>query len=112
MILPQLLSVQVLLLDLRIDAGNIVINLPLLRLQLLQLATHVHYLPLDLRILIATHPLDRILLQFLDIVNPLEDVRDIVDATLLDSEQLDGLVEIDGAILAALDKLDELLGED
>lgn len=62
MILSQFLTIQILMLDLRIDSGNIVINLPLLSLQLLQLTTHLHDLSLDLRILITTDPFDRILL--------------------------------------------------
>ena len=50
-------------------------------------------------------------MEFFDIVYAFQYIGDVVDPALLDSEFLDGLVEVDGAVFAVLDELDELLGE-
>ena len=82
-ILPQLLTIEVLLLYLSIYACDVQIDPLLFRVQLLQLLAHVHDLSLDLRVFVAADPLNRVFLQFLNIIDALEHVGDIVDTPLL-----------------------------
>mmetsp|Transcript_9662 Transcript_9662/g.24751 ORF Transcript_9662/g.24751 Transcript_9662/m.24751 type:complete len:336 (+) Transcript_9662:762-1769(+) len=57
-------------------------------------------------------PLDVVLLLLLDQPDPLEHVRDVVDAPLLHVELLRRLVQIQNAVLSILHEHDKLLGEE
>lgn len=82
-ILPQFLTVKVLLLNLSIDACDIEIDPLLFRIQFLQFLAHVHNLPLDLRVFVAANPLYGVFLQFLNIIDALEHIGDVVNPPLL-----------------------------
>lgn len=91
-ILAELFAIEVLLLNLGIDASDIEIDPFLFTVQLLQFLTHVHDLSLDLRVFVTADPFYRVFLLFLHIINALEDVGDVVDASFLYAQQVYGLV--------------------
>lgn len=108
----HLLVLQELLLDLSVEAVDLCVQPLLLATQILDFAPHFEDVPFQLGVLLRPDPLDGIFVQFLDVIDSLEHVGDVVDPAFLDAQFLDGDVEVDGAVVGSLDEFDELLSED
>ena len=110
--LPHLLVVQELPADLAVELLYFGVERPLLLVHAVEPGLELNDFSLYFWVLIASDPLDGVLLYFFDIADALEDVGDVVDAPFLHLEEVDCDVEVDGHVFAVFDEIDKLLGED
>lgn len=106
---PHLLVVQELPSYLPIEFLNTCIQFFLFLSHLLHTLAHVGNLTLDLGILVSSYPSDRVLLDLLDVVYPLQHVCDVIYASLLDFQLLHSHVQVYSGIITRLYQVDELL---
>jgi hypothetical protein len=107
----KLFIVEELLLDLSVDGSDFCIEFLFLAGEFVEFATHFKDVLLDFRVLLPSDPLYGILLQLFDIIDPLQDVGDVVNPPLLDAQLIHSHVQVDRAVLTLFNQLDELLGE-
>lgn len=109
--LPHLLVVQELTPDLAVQLLYLGVEGLLLFVHALESGLELDDFSLYFRVLIASDPLDGVLLYFLDITDALEYVGDVVNASFLYLEEVYCDVEVNGHIFAVFDEIDKLLGE-
>ena len=95
----------------RIYCCDLHVDFFLFGIEVLQFLSHFHDFALDFGVFVAADPFYGIFMQFFDVVNAFEYVGDVIDPPFLYSKELYSLVEVDGAILAVFDELNELFGE-
>ena len=97
------------------DLSIVVCQLPVqtyfFLLHLFELSFHVGNLTLYLRVFISSNPFYRILMHFLNIINPLEHVCDIVYTPFLYSQLCDCFIQIYSAVITVFYEFDELFGK-
>jgi len=111
-ILSKCLIIQKLLLDLSINISDFLVDSSFFSWQLLDFLPHFEDLPLHLGVLVSSYPLYRVLLHFLDVIDTLKNISNIVDSTLLNTQHIHCLIKIDGRIFAVFDQFNEFFGED
>ena len=111
-VLPHLFVVQKLFADLSVELLYLVVQVLLFLVHTIEAYLELGDLAFNFGVLSASDPLDGVLLCLFNIADSLQNIRNIVDAPLLDLQDVDGHVEVDGHVLAILDEVDELLGED
>lgn len=111
MIFAHFLIVQKLFFNLIIQTFNTLIEFLLFLIHLLQFFSSLYYFPLRLWILLTANPPYGIFVQLLNIIDPLQHVRNIIDSSFLHLQSLYGKVQIYRGILAPLDQLNEFFSE-
>ena len=112
MVLPHLLVLEEVFSYFSIQFLDAFVQFLLFIGHFLHLLAHFRDFPLDFGVLVASDPADGVFLYFLDVIDALQNIGDIVDSSFLDFQLLYCHVEVDGGVVAAFDEVDEFFGED
>lgn len=110
-VLPHLLILEEIFSYFSIQFLDALVQFLLLVGHFLHLLAHLRDLPLDLGVLVASDPSDGVFLYFLDVIDALQNIGDVVYSSFLNFQLLHCHIEVNSSIVAAFDEVDELFGE-